>query len=783
MRFFFRFWSSMAVSLLLISCDTSTLIETSTVDSLTIDLDHGRYLIKALDNGAVAVKFSNDTIKSEDIYGPEQVQSVPFDLEVSSSAYKLSTVSTDVQITFEPFTIQFFDKQGNLRLTNAGGITLENDSTYLNFELSQDESIYGTGFRALPLNRRGEKLLVYNRPQYGYGWGEKNLNYTIPHWTSSRNYGLMIDNPARATLDIGATVSTSMTYASKGGNLVYYYIPGDNQKELLVNLTELTGRQPLPPRWAFGNLQSRFGYRNQEEAENILKLALGAGYPVDAIILDIYWFGPELEDGQMGRLDWDLDRWPDPKGMIDRFRTKGVRTISVSEPFFTRKAKHYPFLSENQYLALDKEGNTYDIQDFYFGVGGLLDVFNPKAKSWMWDQYRYIRSFGVDGLWVDLGEPEKHPHDMVHANGLASQIHGAYGHEWARMLYDGYREDYPDERLFHMGRSGFVGTHRYGLIPWTGDVGRGWSGLKAQIPAILSMGMSGLGYMHSDAGGFSMIDKGDPELYIRWLQLSVFTSIFRPHADAVVPPEPVFWDEPTQAIAKELINLRYALLPYHYTLAFENSRTGLPFVRPMIMEYPDASDTLFQQFMYGSDLLVAPIIERGEDIKRLFLPEGDWYDWQSRERIEGGQMIFAEANLDKVPIYVKSGAIIPTSPDNRHAGSYNGEQLTLTYFIDDNSSTREFFFDNGIDPSSIAANRFETLMAQVDVSGSRMSFTVDRSGSYPDTPSARDITWQIVGLTHRPSGLPSNAVWNTQSKILTYQISIENKGVWHLTMP
>lgn len=765
-----------AVISLFLACGETN--DVQKVDRFEYDLpNRGTYIFQAFDENTIQVRFTNDSIKSDQMYAPKGI--LTFTMMFSETAQKivLGTVKVRVEINKLDHSISYYDQE-DLKLIDKGGLLLANDSSYFQFELSEREAIYGTGFRALPLNRRGEKLLVYNRPQYGYGWGEKNLNYTVPHWTSSRNYGLLVDNPARAQLDIGATDSGTLTYASKGGNLTYYFINGDNQKELLKQLTTLTGTQPLPPRWAFGNLQSRFGYRSQQEAEEILDKSLKGGYPVDAIILDIYWFGPELEDGQMGRLDWDRERWPDPKGMIDKFRKKGVKTIVVSEPFFTRKSKHYSYLSEQNLLAKDSAGNTYDIEDFYFGVGGLLDVFKPEAKEWMWDQYKYIRSFGVDGLWVDLGEPEKHPHDMIHVNGRASQIHGVYGHEWARMLYDGYGTDYPQERLFHMGRSGFVGTQRFGLIPWTGDVGRGWSGLKAQMPAILSMGLSGLGYMHSDAGGFSMIDRGDKELYTRWLQLSTFTSIFRPHADAVVPPEPIFWDDDTQVIVKDLIDLRYSMLPYHYTLAYENSTEGLPFVRPMLMEFPEASDTLYQQLMYGQDLLVAPIVEASKSTKMVSFPRGEWYNYFTGEKFAGGRDTVVLAALNDVPVFAKAGAIIPTSSNTTSADTYNGENLKLTYFVGNQPSDRSFYFDDGEDPKAIEENRYELLNCFVDVQENTLAFGLSRQGQYPGNPASRSITWEVVGLKSKPLVMPDGADWEESSKVLTYTLTLEKEASW-----
>jgi oligosaccharide 4-alpha-D-glucosyltransferase len=750
-------------------------------DTVRVPLpDGGYYYFQALTDDIFKVQFVKDSA-SDLQYAPVLNEPIPLKVLQSSDQIILSTESVTVEIALDPFVVSYSDSDGQLKTQDLGGLVQSGDSTFYRFKLTEDESIYGTGFRALPLDRRGHRLLVYNRPQYGYGWGEENLNYTIPHWSSSQQYGLLIDNPARAFIDLGKAQADEISYSSAGGNLTYYFINGASQKELLSEYTLLTGRQPLPPRWAFGHLQSRFGYRNQKETEQILAKAKGAGYPVDAIILDIYWFGPELEDGQMGRLDWDREKWPTPKEMIASFAAQDVETIVVTEPFFTRKSSHYTYLSDNKLLALDSVGNTYDIPDFYFGAGGLLDIFKPAAKEWIWDQYKYIRSFGVSGLWVDLGEPEKHPHDMMHFNGPAHKIHGAYGHAWAEMLYQGYRIDYPTERLFHMGRSGFAGSQRFGLIPWTGDVNRGWSGLRAQTPAILSMGLSGLGYMHSDAGGFSMTDNADDELYIRWIQLAIFTSIFRPHADAMVAPEPVFWPAETQKIVKRYIDLRYSLLPYHYALAYENAQTGLPFARPMFLEFEEVSDGDDQQFMYGSSLLIAPVVEAGASSKDVLMPKGDWYDYWTGRLYEGGGKTSIPVTMDNIPVFAKAGQIVATSPGTNHAGNYTGETLTLTYFVGDEGAETTLFFDDGVSPSTLVKNAYEVLKITSSIAEGRYTFTTHRSGQYNGQPEVRMLTFKVVGLTEKPVELPKEATWDGSTGILWYHVTLADADEWSFT--
>jgi len=741
---------------------------------LIIPQNGGQYEVSAWSEDIIKVAYRDSFTYSNRIYAPVYANSIPFTLEESKNSLTFKTLKVSATIQFSPFSITYSDLVSGTKLKDQTTQVSKGDSTFLNFQLKTGEAIYGTGFRALPLNRRGEEVLIYNRPQYGYEWGEKNLNYTFPHWMSSQDFMILVDNPARAVLDIGKFDTAQVTYKSAGGNRVYYFINGNSFEELIANYTTLTGRQPLPPRWAFGNIQSRFGYRSQQEAESILQLALNAGYPVDAIVLDIYWFGPELENGKMGQFDWDYEKWPDPKGMIKNFADKGVKTVVVSEPFFTRKSKHFQWLSDQQFLALDTTGKTATIPDFYFGDAGVLDIFKPDAAQWMWNQYRYLKDFGVAGWWVDLGEPEKHPDYMRHVNGTASEIHGAVGHEWAKMLHDGFEIDYPAERLFHLGRAGFAGTQRYGIIPWSGDVSRSWNGLKAQVPIMLSMGISGLGYMHSDAGGFSMVPKGDPELYTRWLQLAAFTPIFRPHADQVVAPEPVFWDDQTQQIVKKYIDLRYRLLPYNYTLAWKNSISGMPMMRPIFTLDENAADNLYQQYMWGDAFLVAAVTDPGRKLLPIYLPDGTWYNFHSGQQVEGNQNITVATTLEDLPIFVKAGSIVPMASGVTNAGDFLAKSLNIHYYLSDEPSSTEVYFDDGKSPESFEKGHFRTLKIGVNATPDNIQFRLTSDGmGYPDEIKKMELIFKVVGLKSKPSSIISGGQWDEEDQSLNFPALIK----------
>ena len=372
---------------------------------------------------------------------------------------------------------------------------------------------------------------LYNNPWYGYGEGADNLNYSVPFFTSSDHYALFFDNPSKGYVDIGKTNAQILEYGAFSGELNFYIITGDDYPQILQSYYKLTGTQPLPPRWALGSFMSRFGYTSDAEVRSIYAKMKADSIPFDAVIFDLFWFGDSIKH-TLGNLDWvDRTKWPDPKKLIGDFRKDNVNTILITEPFILEGTKNYDAF--RPFLAVDSLGKPYTLTNFYFGLGGLIDLFRNDSKNFFWNFYKKQMNNGVEGWWGDLGEPEKHPSNLYHNLKdfgykrlfSADEVHNMYGHNWTKMLYEKFAENYPDKRLFSLNRSGFAGTQRYCIFPWSGDVSRSWSGFRAQLPIMLGMSMSGVPYTHADAGGFAGGD-GDKELYVRWLQFAAFTPHF-----------------------------------------------------------------------------------------------------------------------------------------------------------------------------------------------------------------------------------------------------------------
>jgi oligosaccharide 4-alpha-D-glucosyltransferase len=636
-------------------------------------------------------------------------QKVETELKEYADSIVYGSSALDVIIHKDPFQIQY--RYLERKLTSEEKGFFETDSTSgFRFYLTENEKITGGGERVLGMNRRGHRLTLYNQPSYGYEEFAELMYYSMPVFLSSNKYMLVFDNGAKGYADLGKSEKDILELGAVGGRMSYSLVAAQSWQELATHFTEITGRQPMLPRWALGNISSRMGYHSQREAEHIVEKYLDEDIPLDAIVFDLYWFGPDLK-GHMGNLDWYRDSFPEPLQMMQDFKRKGVKTILITEPFILRGSKTYAEVIDKDLVGKTANGEPYHY-DFYFGNTTLLDLFKEETRDWFWSIYKKHTESGVDGWWGDLGEPEMHPYDLVHVNGKAIDVHNLYGHEWARTIYEGYARDFPEKRPVILMRSGFVGSQRYGMVPWTGDVNRTWGGLKPQVELSLSMGLQGIGLMHSDLGGFAG-DYKDAELYTRWLQYGVFQPIYRTHAQESTPPEPIFWDKKTKDIAREFIKLRYRLLPYNYTLLFKNTRYGTPLMRPLFymednMELFDKKD----QYLWGDAFLVAPVLEKGLKRQKIYFPKDHfWFDFWNDELFKGGKSKDYALSLETIPVFVKAGSFIPMVEAKQSTRDYDASQIDLHYYHHSSVARSEgmLYDDDGKTKNAYEKGEYELL--------------------------------------------------------------------------
>ncbi|WP_432380416.1 TIM-barrel domain-containing protein [Duganella sp. P38] len=761
---------------------------------LEVRTSDGTYLIKPYSAGIVETTFvpageSADPASHAVVLAPAAVRT---SLRQTGGSIEYATPGIKVTITKSPFRIAYAYKGKPLVAEKRGYIRVKDDPATgskdinkgeareleaIEFALDKNEALYGAGSRAVGMDRRGYRFTLYNKAHYGYGDHSELMGYTMPVALSSKMYAIHFDNPQTGYLDFDSRKNNSLTYEAIGGRKTYQVIAGDSWEDVVGNYTSLTGKQPLPPRWAFGNFAMRFGYHTEQEARDTVARFIADDIPLDAIVFDLYWFGKEVK-GTMGNMAFDKDNFPRPEAMMADFKQQGVQTVLLTEPFVTTTSNRWQEAVDHKVLALGADGKPMTF-DFFFGNTGLIDVFSKPAQDWYWNIYKGLRQQGAAGVWGDLGEPEVHPAALRHATGSADQVHNIYGHQWARLVTEGYRRDFPNERPFILMRAGYSGTQHYGIIPWSGDVNRGWDGLQSQPEISLQMGMQGLGYMHSDLGGFAN-PVLDDELYQRWLQYGVFQPVFRPHAQEEVPSEPVYREARTKALAREAIRLRYRLLPYNYTLGFDNNQQGLPLMRPMLYEEPGNAKVraMSSTYLWGKDFLVTPVLKPGQKTAEVYFPaRSAWFDFYTGEKQAGGASRSVALQPDHVPVYVRAGAFIPMTKVVQTTRDYNTRAIELHYWHDASvrADAGKLYDDDGLTAQAYEQGKYELLHFTSKLEGKALSLrVVSEVGKQHQRPE-RAIALTVHNVTSAPSSVRVDGkvavfAWDQAGKQLSVQL-------------
>lgn len=701
-----------------------------------------------------------DIPKSQSAILPEQ--NVPVSSFITETDYVISTPSTIIRLDRNTGKITFENAEGKTLLTEDAGVDNSGKMKSVTFTTPAGSAFYGAGERGHSLKLNGDSLTMWNRPTYGYGAGDSRINQmniTMPVIFADNGFGILFDDYNQATLSI----TDRITYSSETPKpLSYYFINGDGSLAgATSNYATLTGRQDLPPFWTLGYITSKYGYKSQQEALDVINSLKKAGYPVDGLVFDLYWYGVETD---MGRLEWNKEQFPDHKAMLDSLNAMGVNTILIHQPYINKKGAidNYNNLDAASMLTKDAEGKTNDVTT-WVGDAGMFDISNPQTREWLWNRLKSLTDEGLAGWWGDLGEPEVHPLTIVHNNGeTASQYHNVYGNEWSRLVYEGLRKDFPEMRPMLLMRGGTSGLQRYSVFPWSGDVGRSWEGLQAQIPIMLNSGLSGLGYMSSDIGGFAVDEKNptNPELYVRWLQMGVFTPVLRTHAQAM--PEPYNYPA-QQEILKKFIKMRYEWLPYNYTLAYQNAAMGLPLARPLNFRKENLQkkyDNIQDEYLWGEEVLVAPVMKAGAVSRKVIFPDGEWIDWNNPAlRFKGGTTATVKAPLNTLPLFVKAGSFIPQyEMQIENVEQYNPMFLTVKYFPSEKESSFTLFDDNRKSPVSLENNDFQLTTFKGSSIAGKTEISISAKGKYEGMPDSRILTIAIPNVKKPASVSLSNGI-------------------------
>lgn len=521
------------------------------------------------------------------------------------------------------------------------------------------EVFYGMGEANDKLAIISKSFKIRNAAEYG-----NQARLYIPLVFSSGGDTFYTNANTNDIFKFGRKDESAVTYTTEKESYSYYFWNESNPKENVKRFYEFSDSKSMLPKWAFGYIQSKYGYETQEELLGIVNKFKEKNIPLSAVVLDLQWFK------KMGDLDWNREKWPNPEAMDKYLEENGVKLITISEPFFTVDSKNYKEFEENGLFGKYPDGKTINWGDWWcFGsdYGAIMNPIAPKASEILGGKYINMVKTGIDAFWTDLGEPENADSRTMFNQYNEVEFHNYYNREWSKLVYNSIRSAYPDKRVFILSRSGFTGSAKYGVSIWSGDVSASFIGLRKQPVLGLNSGITGFSYWGSDVGGFVSGEKiPSEELFVRWMQFGAFTPVFRAHG-SMSSREPWIYPGKSEDIITKYIKLRYEMMPYIYSSAYETYSEGIPMMRPLFMEYPEDKEVenIADQYFFGEYLMTAPILlaKDTEENKEVYIPE-ECYDFYTFETVKKGKLTIKH-DIEKIPVFVRKGAILPFDKEGK----------------------------------------------------------------------------------------------------------------------
>jgi alpha-glucosidase len=650
----------------------------------------------------------------------------------------IATEEVEAVVHRTPLLIEFRDAKTH-RAINADALPMMWDAHASDLRLRTvaaakkigfDEHFYGLGEKAAHLDKRRGQFTMWTSDTPAYREGTDPIYQDIPFyigWQGAAAYGIFFDNSFRTHFDFGAEWPEHIAFTAEGGEMNYYFFWGPSMKKILGRYADLTGHMPLPPKWALGNQQSRWSYYPDTTAEELVRRYRAEDLPLDVLHLDIDYMQ------QYRVFTWDRHGFPDPSAFTGTLRKEGVKVVVIVDPgvkyqppeqgatdsgaganpeLAAQDKSYYVFnqgLAKNYFLKR-KDGKLW-IGAVWPGKAVYADFTLDAAARWWGELHRAYLDHGVAGIWNDMNEPSdfldqtgKTQMDVVTydagAHSPYAENRNVFGLNEARATYEGLARLRPNDRPYVITRAGYAGIQRYATM-WTGDNTATWDAMALSIPMFETLGLSGEPVVGADAGGF--IGRTDPELLTRWYEIAFLTPFCRNHAQRdSYDHEPWRFGTYYEDIVRKYLKLRYRFLPFLYTTLEEAHRTGVPMFRPLLLNYQSDANTLDidDEFMVGSDLLVAPILRPGSTGRLVYLPEGTWFDYWSGQQLAGGRMIHVEAPLETVPLYVRGGAIVPMGPEMNYVGEKPSDPLTFEIYPDSQGNAQvSLYEDDGVSPA------------------------------------------------------------------------------------
>ena len=635
------------------------------------------------------------------------------------------------------------------------------------------------------LDRRGTIRELWAGQQINSG--NVTADYPVPLYigllADGHAYGVFFDNAHKLRFDLGATNSDELRLDADGGEIDFYIIDGPKIADVIERYTLITGRPSLPPLWTLGYWQSKCTYYDWSQLDDAYEQLSARGYPVDTMVIDYDW--PEILNNYQWAKRWFVGG-KTPADRIAEYKAKGVKIVtSQSGPMIKQESPTYAPGWAAGVFATDGAGHP--VEAGYYG-GKLLDFTHPKINDWLWPQIRARVKDGIAGWWLDLTEPEGEPPQTHYYAGRPANVHNEYSQLCTRSFEGAQMAEMPDRRPFILTRCGSAGSQQHHAAVWTGDIYSDYATLRAHPPEMLNSSLSGLVWWTCDTGGFMEgYYKSDQMgahagLYERWFQFSAFSPIIRTHK-AGGRPEPYQFGPAVEQSTLHYLKLRYRLLPYIYSYAWEASRTGLPLVRPLALEFQNDSRSIAapsDQYLFGRELLVAPVLYEGQTNRSVYFPSGKWFDWDTGAEYEGGRTWVVAAPPNRIPVAVRAGAIIPLAPEMKNTAEKPWDPLTLEVFPSGKSSF-ELYCDDG---NTFGYRRGEFTVTQIvsDATPREVVLTISESNK-KFTPAVYIARFHLpstpTGVTDG-DGTNLTHEWSAETRVLSVSLPASAKTTQHV---
>ncbi len=666
----------------------------------------------------------------------------PVKVDVAVDGNSIKTARMIINIEPGSLVVNITDLEGNML---SADLKASISARKIEKKRLWEAGIYGSGEKYSWLNQLGYKAVHYNSDVLFHEPIHHALidqmHTAIPFYLGvapDRAYGIYFDNSYLTRFDFAKSDPDVISFQADGGQLDYYFIYGQTAAHVVGNYGLLTGTPPLPGKKVLGYHQSRYSYRNDEE---ILAVAEGLRenkIPCDVLYLDIHYMD------QFKVFTVNRERFKDFKGILDKLKKMGFAVVVIVNPG-VKVENDYRVFEEGKamgYFVTTPTGELYQ-GEVWPKPAVFPDYLRSEVREWWGNFYCELLECGVEGIWNDMNEPTDFtqesgtlPDDTVHRNDHGTElthaeVHNIYGMLQTMATREALEKYQPDRRAFVLTRAAFAGSQRYAAL-WTGDNASVWEHLENSIPMLLNLGMSGFSFVGADVGGY----RGDcsGELLIRWTQLGAFYPYFRNHTEIdTARQEPWEYTEQVLEIVRSYICLRYRFLTYYYNLMRESTLHGQPAIRPLFYHHQDDLNTynINDQFLLGEGVMVCPVVRPGVDKRLVYLPSGTWYDYWTNEKIEGHRYIAADAPLDKLPLYVKAGTILPQDELSGYGLEGTEEKIITVNCYSGSGGLLKLYLDDGISNGYLRGEYSEVEIVMSDLQeGTRTRINILHDG-YP----------------------------------------------------